>query len=401
MLTFNKRLLAEPNIACPWAEKMILNPAIIQDPYDKKTLHMLFRSTGSCADKQLRHRPLPYPIFLGYAVSNDRGAHWQFDYSRPAMSPALKYEPEELCVSDIAGNSVINYANGCIEDPRLFHFENEIYLSAACRVFPPGPYWEYDCPVQCAPNWINIIDHGLGRAVIENSTVTLLFKVNIEQLSARKYENAFELVCPLHNPDLSDDRDAFLFPRKLEINGKKKIVCIHRPKHPWKYPGYEHLTAPSIFLAAGNCLTDFATENVERHLLAVPELSWESNRIGASWAPIELNSGEWLFPYHGKQNDTVGYTQSFMLLNEQDTGFPEIVSRPTDRLIYPQEKWELDGDFSIPCIFSCSGVVDDERGILMMGCGIADQKIAMIETSFTELVDYLRQNRYESGESKV
>jgi beta-1,2-mannobiose phosphorylase / 1,2-beta-oligomannan phosphorylase len=56
----------------------------------------------------------------------------------------LKYEKNELFVDDSFNRKNINYANGCIEDPRLFYFANELYLSIACRVFPPGPYWDHD-----------------------------------------------------------------------------------------------------------------------------------------------------------------------------------------------------------------------------------------------------------------
>ena len=91
-----------------------------------------------------------------------------------------------MYVENSEGKKMINYANGCIEDPRLFYFEDELYLSAACRAFPPGPYWDHDDPVQCMPEWALNENHDMGTAVTENSTVTLLFKVNIDALKAKK-----------------------------------------------------------------------------------------------------------------------------------------------------------------------------------------------------------------------
>jgi predicted GH43/DUF377 family glycosyl hydrolase len=391
MLNYSKRFVMGPQSGCDWSEKMILNPAIIKDPEDGNVLHMLFRATGPWAEKQVDGKPLPYPIFLGYAVSRDAGKSWDADFSRPALAPALKYDKNELMVKDAFGREGVNYANGCIEDPRLFYFEEELYLSAACRAFPPGPYWDHDDPVQCMPEWALDESHGLGTAVTENSTVTLLFKVDLDALKLKNYESAFVLAGPLHNPDTSDDRDAFLFPRKLNICGQEKVVCIHRPKHPWNYEIGRDLKLPSIFLAAADSIEDLSGDNVERHILAVPEYEWEQNRIGASWAPIKLSSGEWLLPYHGKQNDEVGYTQSFMILEERSDGFPVVTKRPAERLMYADEPWELEGDFTIPCMFTCSGVVLED-GTLLMGYGAADQKIGIAETNFDKLIEYIKNS---------
>jgi predicted GH43/DUF377 family glycosyl hydrolase len=389
MFKYEKRFLAAPEPASSWASKMVLNPAIIKDPENNNTLHMLFRATGACPAHQLPGKPLPYPIFLGYAVSNDAGENWKFDFSAPALSPALKYSKNGIFTKNLAGENCINYANGCIEDPRLFYFENELYLSAACRAFPPGPYWNHDNPVQCMPDWTVNNEHGLGSAITENNTVTLLYKVNLDALKAGKYSEAFALIGPMHNPDISDDRDVVLFPRRLKIHGKEKVVCIHRPKYPWTYPIGKGLSAPSIFMAAADSLENLPEDNVERCIFAVPEFEWEQNRIGASWAPIEISPGEWLLPYHGKQDDKVGYTQSFMILKETTDGFPVITHRPSKRLMYANESWELEGDFTIPCMFTCSGVVLD-NGKLLMGYGAADQKIGIATVSFEYLLDVIK-----------
>ena len=306
------------------------------------------------------------------------------------MAPDLKYNEDELLTKNIFGQECINYANGCIEDPRLFYFKDELYLSAACRAFPPGPYWDHDDPVQCMPEWAVNGNHSFGVAVTKNSTVTLLYKVNLDALKAQNYAEAFALVSPLHNPDISDDRDVVLFPHKLKIRGEEKVVCIHRPKYPWNYAIGKDLKRPSIFLAAADSLAELSGDNVEQHILAVPEFEWEQNRIGASWAPLELSPGQWLLPYHGKQDDKVGYTQSFMILKETADGFPEISHRPSERLIYADEPWELEGDFTIPCLFTCSGVILDDHN-LIMGYGAADQKIGIAKIPFDYLINTLKQ----------
>lgn len=384
-MKFTRRLLLEPESGCPWADKMVLNPAMIADPADPGRLYMLFRATGPWPEARQPGRPLPYPIFLGFGESRDGGAHWEFDFSRPALAPRLDFERDAFVAASFREERMFDYANGCIEDPRLFEFEKEIYLSAACRAFPPGPYWEHDDPLQCLPEWA--ADPAFGHAVNHNSTVSLLYRVDLAALARCDYPNAFRLVAPLHQPDVSDNRDVVLFSRR--INGK--IVCIHRPKWPWRYEFAREVKIPSIFIAAADSLSDFYDGKAEQRLFAVPEFSWEANRIGASWAPLELEPGLWLLPYHGKQDDQVGYTQSFMLLRETGGAFPEIIARPAERLLYATEPWELEGDFTIPCLFTCSGVVRRD-GTLLMGYGAADAKVGMVEVKFDELTNYLKRS---------
>ncbi|MBS1369475.1 MAG: hypothetical protein HPZ91_05900 [Lentisphaeria bacterium] len=384
MLSFEKQFVRAPQPGCDWASQMVLNPALAADPENPEKLHMLFRATGPFPEKRFPGKPLPFPIFLGYAVSENGGRDWRFDFSRPALAPALEYEKEKL----FTAGGKINYTNGCIEDPRLFFFEGELFLTVAGRVFPPGPYWEKDDPVQCMPDWALDPASGLGDAVTGNTTVSVLFRVDLAALTRREYEAAFHMVGPLHNPDRSDDRDVFLFPRRLEIGGRRKIVCIHRPKNPERYDA--SLRLPSIFFAAADSLADFADdEKTEHTLFAAPEFPWEADRIGASWPPVELEPGLWLLPYHGKQDEKTGYTQSFMLLRENGTLRPDILVRPPERLLYADRPWELEGEFATPCLFSCSGVRMPD-GRLVMGYGAADKKIGLASVEFDGLVRYLR-----------
>ena len=103
---------------------------------------------------------------------------------------------------------VVNHANGCIEDPRLHWLDGNLYLTTACRMFPPGPYWLNDQPTQCAPGWVTG-DHPFGRAARENLSVTVLWRVDLPSLAARDYDHAFTYVTHLTDPDLGDNRDTF------------------------------------------------------------------------------------------------------------------------------------------------------------------------------------------------
>jgi len=378
-------LTPQPGVS--WADTMLLNPAIINDP-DSGRLHMLFRASGPWEVARLPGKPLPYPIFLGYATSDDEGVTWQADFSGPCLVPALALTLEGITIVNRSGQKVINYANGCVEDPRLFRLEDKVYATTACRMFPPGPYWEHDDPVQCLPAWVGSPNHPLGRAARNNLSVTVLWEVNLPALARREYTKAFAYVTHLSDPERGDNRDVFPFPRKFQIDGKEKYLCLHRPMHPVGFDPKFASLPPSIFIAAADRLEDFATDRAEHRLLARSEFIWEGNRVGASWVPIDLGDGEWLLPYHGKQDAKVGYTQSFMILKTDDDGWPVVAHRCPTRLMYARQKWELEGRFTTPCLFTCGGIV--HNGKLIMSYGAADTVAGVAWVDFAELVAHVR-----------
>ncbi len=386
----------EPVPGCAWADKMVLNPAIVKDP-DSDTIHMLFRATGPWSAKKREGCHDPYPIFLGYAKSEDAGRTWDADFSRPALAPALGYEEEELYITDIHGNRVRNYANGCIEDPRIFPIEGELYVSVACRIFPPGPYWlsDQEPPVETrfeyVPDWIfetNDVDDFVQTARA-NDTVTVLYKLNLERLKSGQYEQAFEYIGPLTEGHVSDNRDVFLFPNKMRINDVERYVMLHRPMNVLPFPEGERVQKPSIYFAAAQQIEDFASSRAEHHLLASPVFDWEENRIGASWPPVRISEREWLIPYHGKKNVQFGYTQSFMIVEEQDNDYPQLTHRCPDRLMYAEREWEMPSDYPTPCLFTTGGVV--MNGELIMAYGAADQKVGIAWVNVEELIQHIRQ----------
>jgi len=377
-----------PQTGCDWADMMVLNPAMIKDPKTHR-LHMLFRTTGSWPEKQIPDKSLPYPSFLGYGYSDDLGETWHADFSRPALAPALAYEKENIWIKNIHGHRVVNYANGCTEDPRLIYIDETLYLTVACRMFPPGPYWIHDEPTQCSPAWIHDADQPFGIAARANLTVTVLYQVDLDRLQAQDYEHAFAYVTHLTDPEVSDNRDAFLFPGKLTIDGQSQYVMIHRPREPYTFPGGREGVSPSIFISSASCLEDLPTNKAHHRLLAEPMFDWEGNRIGGSFPPIKISNNEWLLGYHGKKDDTTGYTQSFMILRQDADQFPRGLHRCPDRLMYARQPWELEGRFKIPCLFSCSGIVVGED--LIIGYGAADERVGIAKCKFSDLVSYLRQ----------
>jgi predicted GH43/DUF377 family glycosyl hydrolase len=393
----NFRYSPEPALApaegCDWASKMVLNPAIIKDP-ESDTLHMLFRATGPWPQKQKEDTLPPYPIFLGYATSEDGGASWDADFSRPALAPALNSRDEDIWVVDYKGRKVRDYANGCIEDPRIFPMEGELYVSVACRMFPPGPYWmaDQDPPVNTrynyVPDWVEQGGEGPFYEVCRtNNTVTVLYKLNLDKLKQRRYEEAFTYVCPLSAGHVSDNRDVFLFPEKMRIDGKEQYVALHRPMNPKPFPGGDNI-GPSIYMAASETLEGLAEPQAAHQLLATSIFDWEKDRIGASWPPLRVADREWLVSYHGKKDIYFGYTQSFMIVRERENDFPVVIHRCPERLMYAQQEWELPTDYPTPCLFTTAGIVVGDE--LIMSYGAADQKVGISWVDFAELVAYVR-----------
>lgn len=385
---YSKEPVIEPKEGCSWADTMVLNPALVLDK-DGHTIHMLFRATGPWPQKNLKGISDPYPIFLGYAVSRDGGESFEADFSRPALAPKLAYEEEEIYIENIYGEKVINYANGCVEDPRLFEIDGTLYLTVACRMFPPGPYWEGDMRRNNLPDWCLDEDNPIGRLASRNDTVTVLYQVDLDKLIAREYESAFAYIGPLTDGNVTDNRDVFFFPKKFRIHGKEQLLMLHRPDEPDRFAAGAGVHKPSIMLAAGEKFEDFVTDKAEHALLAKGEFDWEEERIGASFPPVDLGNGEWLISYHGKQLPDYGYTQSFMILKEVENEFPVITHRMSERIIYAQQKWELPDKFPCPCIFTTGGVICD--GTLIMGYGAADQKVGIAKVNFEELVAYVKQ----------
>jgi len=386
-IRYSPKPVIEPKEGCEWADTMVLNPAIVKDK-ETNEIHMLFRATGPWPEKNLKGLSDPYPIFLGYAKSEDNGESWDVDFSRPALAPALEYDMDKIYVIDDEGNKVPNYANGCIEDPRIFEVEGELYLTTACRMFPPGPYWEGDKRKDNRPDWAEDKSNPFGTAAANNDTETVLFKLDLDKLKIKDYDNAFQYVCTLTDGNVTDNRDVFLFPNKMKIDGKMQYVMLHRPDEPDVFECGKGVHKPSIFLAAAENIKDFVTEKATHKLFAVGIFDWEEERIGASWQPISLGNGEWLISYHGKQLPDYGYTQSFMIIKEQENDFPKIIHRCSERLMYAQQEWELPDKFPCPCIFTTGGVIIGED--LIMSYGAADQKVGIAWAKFREIVEFIR-----------
>lgn len=384
----------EPRPGSPWADTMVLNPSLVEDP-DTGHLHMLFRATGPWPEKRMAGAGRdPYPIFLGYAVSRDRGRTWQADWDRPALAPALEYDEAKIRIQDHLGRQVVNYSNGCLEDPRIMIFEGKTWVTLACRMFPPGPYWESGNQGRPnRPDWALANDNPHGRIAARNATVTVLWQLDLKALSARDYDRAFTYVGPLTDGRLTCNRNVSFFPERLTIGGRKQIVLLHRPDEPQSFKDHGGADRPAVLIAAADKFEDFTTERSRHRLLFKSHFPWEAMRVGASYAPIRIDARQWLLANHAKKDDTFGYTQSFMILEEQADDFPRIVHRSPERFLFASEPWEMPDRFGCPCIFAGGGVrVGDE---LVIAYGAADQKVGVTRVSWNALLERIRRFDHE------
>ena len=387
-IVLKRKCILKPQPDCPFASEMTLNPAVVRDPRTDR-LHMLIRVSGPWPEARIEGKPMPYPIFMAYSYSDDGGETFTTDLSRPALSPRLKFTEEEMYVENGKGERVIAYHNGCIEDPRLFFIEDECYLTLACRTFPAGPYWIHDEPTQCTPEWA--LDPACSLGVHKNPTVNVLYKVDLDALTRGDYEGAFKFITTLTDPKYGEDRDVFFFPRKLNIDGKMQYVMVQRPVVPCNYPEFSE-TRPSIVLAAAPDLYSFQNNATRREILYSPSLEWQGNRVGGSTPPIDIGNGEWLFNFHGKQDDTVGYTQSFMILKERDGDFPEITHLYPKRWIVNEADFEEPRKFGIPCVFFTGAVPMGDK--LLVSYGAADEFAAVMELDMPKIISVLRNYPY-------
>ncbi|MBE7038439.1 MAG: hypothetical protein E7404_06025 [Ruminococcaceae bacterium] len=387
-IVIKRRCILTPQEDTSWASYMVLNPSILIDNKNKR-IHMLVRTTGPYEEKRFPEKPLPYPIFLAYGYSDDDGENFTFDFEKPALAPQLNFELDDLYTKNIKGEKVPAYMNGCIEDPRMFWVEDECYLTVATRMFPPGPFWEHDDPQQCMPQWAK--DESNPFSTQKNPTVTLLYKVNLDALYIKDYDKAFTYVTNLTSPEKGEDRDVFLFPEKMKIDGKMQYVMIHRPYCPYNYDGFTQ-KKPSIMISCADSLFDFANNANKRKILYSPTESWQKEKVGGSTPPVKMGNGEWLLNFHGKEDEVKGYAQSFMILKEVDNDFPKITHLCKEKWITDTEDFEKPNKSKTPAVFFTD--IDKNGDKLIVSYGAADEKACYMELDYNKLIKELRKHTF-------
>lgn len=184
----------------------------------------------------------------------------------------------------------------------------------------------------------------------------------------------FKTFTRLENPFLPFNRNAVLFPRK--INGN--YVMLSRPCDNG------HTAFGDIFISESKDLEFWGRH---RHVMGKSENWWESLKIGGGAAPIETDRG-WLLFYHGVVNTCNGYVYSvgaaILDINEPS----KVLHRCSNYVLTPEEWYEERGFVPNVC-FPCATLQDSESGRITLYYGCADSYVGVAYTTAREIYNYI------------
>lgn len=288
-----------------WETKATFNPAAI---YLQGKVHILYRAQSD-----------DNTSVFGYATSTD-GMHIDFRLPKPVYVPR---EPFEQKLTS-GGNS------GC-EDPRLTKIGDKIYML----------YTAFD-----------------GK----NPPRVALSSILEKDFLDKKWNWAKPV---LISPPDSDDKDACLFPEK--INGEYVIV---------------HRSGDDIDLSLHLHLDFDGGEWLEEYRWIAPRKGmWDSRKVGIAAPPIKTKEG-WLVLYHGVSDDGI-YRVGAVLTDLYD--LTKIISRTDEPIFEPKTEYEKVGQ--IPnVVFPCGAVVIDEK--IFMYYGGADQVVGVATGEIEKLLKF-------------
>ncbi|RDU24067.1 glycoside hydrolase family 130 protein [Anaerosacchariphilus polymeriproducens] len=185
----------------------------------------------------------------------------------------------------------------------------------------------------------------------------------------------FKTFTRLENPFIPFNRNAVLFPRKMNGN----FVMMSRPSDSG------HTPFGDIFLSES---PDMVYWGKHRHVMGKGNEWWDAVKIGGGSAPIETSEG-WLLFFHGVTGTCNGLVYSIggAIL---DVDNPSIVKyRCENFLLTPQEWYEERGFVGNVC-FPCATLQDSDTGRIAIYYGAADTYVAMAFTKVDEVVDYIK-----------
>lgn len=184
----------------------------------------------------------------------------------------------------------------------------------------------------------------------------------------------FKTFTRLDNPFLPFNRNAVLFPRK--INGN--YVMLSRPSDSG------HTPFGDIFLSESK---DLEYWGKHRHVMGTSQNWWEALKIGGGAAPIETTEG-WLMFYHGVVNTCNGYVYSIggAIL---DIDNPSIVKYRCENFLLTPEEWYEERGFVPNVTFPCATIHDADTGRIAIYYGAADSYVGLAFTKVDEIVDYI------------
>lgn len=187
----------------------------------------------------------------------------------------------------------------------------------------------------------------------------------------------FKTFVRLENPFLPFNRNAVLFPRK--INGN--FMMLSRPSDSG------HTPFGDIFLSES---PDLIYWGKHRHVMGKGSEWWQSLKIGGGATPIETDEG-WLLFYHGVSGTCNGYVYSIggAIL---DLHNPSIVKYRCEDFLLTPETWYEERGFVPNVCFPCATVCDPKDGRIAIYYGAADSYVALAFTRAEEIISYIKEH---------
>lgn len=187
----------------------------------------------------------------------------------------------------------------------------------------------------------------------------------------------FQTFTRIENPFLPFNRNAVLFPRK--INGN--YCMLSRPSDSG------HTPFGDIFISES---PDLVYWGRHRHVMSKSSEWWESVKIGGGAAPIETSEG-WLLFYHGVTGTCNGYVYSIggAIL---DTDQPSIVRYRCENFLLTPEEWYEERGFVGNVTFPCATIHDAASGKIAIYYGAADTYVGLAFTTVDEIVSYIKDH---------
>ena len=190
----------------------------------------------------------------------------------------------------------------------------------------------------------------------------------------------FETFVRVENPFLPFNRNAVLFPRK--INGEYMLLI--RPCDRG------HTPYGDIFLMRSRDLEYWG----KNRFVMSPVKNWEMTKVGAGPTPIETDEG-WLMFYHGVLTSCNGFTYSMgaAILDKNEPW--KVLYRADSFLLAPHEIYECVGD--VPnVVFPCAALADSKSGKIAIYYGAADTSVALAFTTVDEVVNYVKAHNLKA-----
>lgn len=295
--------ILEPLKEHMWESKAIFNPAAI---YLDGKVHILYRAMSDDNTST-----------IGYATSTD-GIHIDYRHPLPIYTPRETFE-----------HKLIPNGNSGCEDPRATVFGDRIYMlyTAYNGRIPPG---------------------------------VAFTSISVKDFLDKNWNWTKPVVI---SPDGMDDKDAGLFPEK--INGK--YVIIHRLNLDMDLSFHDDL--------------DFTKgQKLEEHRwVRTRKGMWDSVKVGLSAPPIRIKEG-WLVIYHGVSEDGI-YRVGAILCDHNDP--TKILNRTEEPIFEPETKYEKDGIVN-NVVFPCSAVVI--KDILYIYYGGADTVLGVATIPLEKII---------------